>query len=105
MKTEIKSLKEYYNISNINFGETVVFIKFGAEWCKPCKNLENEISKLNKFILYDVNIDNEEFKDFMDENNIFPIPDTFVKYKNKTSRFAGFKTIEQLEEIINQLKV
>jgi thioredoxin-like negative regulator of GroEL len=103
MKTEIKSLKEYYNITNIDFGETVVFIKFGAEWCKPCKNLENEINKLYKCILYEVDIDNDEFEDIKQDNNIFSIPDTFVKYKNKTSRFTGFKTVEQLGEIINEI--
>ena len=96
-------MKQYNNINNIDFGETVVFIKFGSKWCKPCKNLEKEIDKLDKYILYDVNIDNDEFKDFMDENNVFSIPDTFIKYKNKTSRFTGFKTVEQLEEIVKQI--
>ena len=71
MGVTIKDLSSYNSINSINFGETVVFIKFGAEWCEPCKNLENEINKLDKFILYGIDIDNDEFKDFMDENNIF----------------------------------
>jgi thioredoxin-like negative regulator of GroEL len=105
MKTEIKTLKEYDNINNIDFGETIVFIKFGAEWCKPCKNLENEINKLDNYILYYIDIDNDEFEEIKQDNNIFTIPFTFIKYKNKTSRFIAFKTAEQLEEIVNQMKV
>ena len=44
MSVEIKDLTRYNYINNIDFGETVVFFKFGAEWCAPCLKLEETLS-------------------------------------------------------------
>jgi|SRR6056300_1331488 thiol-disulfide isomerase/thioredoxin len=43
--TEIKSRDDYMNLIKSNPG--LFIVKFGAEWCAPCKKIENEV--LEKF--------------------------------------------------------
>jgi thiol-disulfide isomerase/thioredoxin len=43
--TEIKSRDDYLNIIKTNPG--LFIVKFGAEWCAPCKRIEKEV--LEKF--------------------------------------------------------
>ncbi len=106
MAVLINSLEEYKRTMNIDFGEHVVFFKFGADWCAPCKILEQNLKRIpgfNDVIVYKISIDNADFDKFMEENDIFNIPDTFVKYKNVSTRFRGPKTPAQLKEIIDKL--
>ena len=49
MATEITTLTNYENINKIDFGEKVIFFKFGGEWCVPCKELEKT---WNVFLIY-----------------------------------------------------
>ena len=39
--TEIKSRDEYMNLIKTNPG--LFFVKFGAEWCAPCKKIEKDV--------------------------------------------------------------
>ena len=39
--TDIESQKEFIDLLNNNKG--VIVIKLGAEWCGPCKLIENEV--------------------------------------------------------------
>jgi len=39
--TDIGTTQEFQKLLNENPGEIVV--KFGAEWCKPCKLIENDV--------------------------------------------------------------
>ena len=39
--TEIKSRNDYMELINSNPG--LFIVKFGAEWCAPCKKIENEV--------------------------------------------------------------
>ena len=39
--TEIKSRDDYLNIIKTNPG--LFIVKFGAEWCAPCKRIEKEV--------------------------------------------------------------
>jgi thiol:disulfide interchange protein len=44
--TEIKSRGDFLNIIKLNPG--LFFVKFGADWCAPCKQIEKEVmSKFN----------------------------------------------------------
>ena len=93
-------------MNNVDFGDKIVFFKFGADWCVPCKTLEKNLKNIpgfNDILVYKISIDNPDFEKYMKENDIFNIPDTFVKYRKKNSRFKGPKTIPQLQEIINNL--
>lgn len=104
MATEIKDLNSYNSINKIDFGEKVIFFKFGGDWCVPCKQLETNLECIPDVILYNIDVENDEFESFTVENNIYTIPHTFVKYKNKTVDFKGTKSVEELTELISNLK-
>ena len=104
MGVTIKDLKNYTVVNNIDFGEKVIFFKFGADWCIPCIELEKILTKVDDSLLYHISIDNEEFESFFMDNKIYTVPDTIIKYKDNTYRFQGVKTIEQINEIINSMK-
>lgn len=104
MGVTIKDLSTYNCINGINFGEQVVFFKFGADWCIPCTELDKILVNIPESMLYHISIDNEDFESFLMDNKIYSIPDTIVKYKNATTRFQGLRTHEQVMEIIEELK-
>lgn len=104
MGVTIKDLSTYNSINSVNFGETVVFFKFGADWCIPCIELDKVLVNVPDSMLYHISIDNEDFESFFMDNKIYTVPDTIVKYKDATNRFQGLRTHEQIMEIIEELK-
>lgn len=104
MGVTIKDLSTYDSINSINFGETVVFFKFGADWCIPCIELDKVLVNVPDSMLYHISIDNGDFESFFMDNKIYTVPDTIVKYKDATTRFQGLRTHKQIMEIIEELK-
>lgn len=104
MGVSIADLNTYNAINSINFGEKIVFFKVGADWCEPCVKLETVLNSIPDSMVYHISIDNDEFTSFFMENKFYAIPDTIIKYKNKTARFQGLITEKDLNEIIEKLK-
>ena len=104
MDVKIKNLSTYNFINNIDFGEKIVFFKFGAEWCIPCTELDKILVKVPDSMLYNVSIDNEDFESFFMDNKVYSVPDTIIKYKGATARFQGLRTKEQIMKMIEELK-
>ena len=104
MRNIINDLKNYNNITSIDYGENVVFIKIGAEWCIPCIELEKVLVTIPNSIIYNISIDNINFESFFIDNKIYAVPHTFVLYKNVKEQFAGVRTEKQISEIIEKLK-
>ena len=101
MGVTVKSLENYYSINSINFGEKIVFFKFGADWCIPCMELEEILESIPNSIMYNISVDNDAFESFFIENGIYTVPVTIIKYKNVTHTFQGVKTKTQIEFLIN----
>lgn len=101
---EVQSYVSYCNINRIDFGENFVIFLFGGEWCLPCKNMSNSIEKIENTVFYKINVENEDFEDFIFENNIVSIPHAIAKYKTKEVVIKGEKSPEELYEILNLLK-
>ena len=104
MGVTIKDFKNYTIINSIDFGEKIVFFKFGADWCIPCNELDKVLANVENSLLYHISIDNEEFESFFMDNKIYSVPDTIIKYKDNTHRFQGVKTLEQINKILKDMK-
>ena len=39
--SDIKNREEYLNVIRVNPG--LIFVKFGADWCNPCKVIESDV--------------------------------------------------------------
>jgi thiol-disulfide isomerase/thioredoxin len=100
----INSVDSYNNIESIDFGETIVFIKFGTEWCLPCKQLEQTLIHMSNSITYTVDVENDDFEEFLSKNRIHNIPTTIIKYKNNKTQFVGLRTPDQINSMIHNLK-
>lgn len=100
----IGSMESYNDINSIDFGETVIFIKFGTDWCAPCKQLEPILSGMPNCITYAVDVENDEFEEFLSKNRIYNIPTTIIKYKNDKTQFVGMRTSEEINNMIHNLK-
>ena len=55
-------------------------------------------------LLYNISVDNSDFEEFLEINEINSIPYTQVKYRKKQITFFGSKTVEELTEIIRSIK-
>ncbi len=104
MGVTIENLSSYNSINNINFGEKVLFFKFGADWCVPCADLDKVLVTVPNSMLYHISAENEDFTSFLMDNDIYKLPDTIIKYKNNTTRFKGVRTLDQILEMIEKLK-
>lgn len=104
MGVTIKDLSSYNSINSINFGEKVLFFKFGADWCIPCIELDKILMSVPDSMIYYISVENEDFISFFMDNKIYTLPDTIIKYKNSTTRFQGVRTLDQILEMIEKLK-
>ena len=78
-------------------------VDFYAEWCGPCKMLGPILEELDsKINIIKVNID--EHEDLAREYRIMSIPTlVFFKDGNKVKEIVGFRTKEEIEELIEEL--
>jgi thiol-disulfide isomerase/thioredoxin len=104
MVITINNLETLNNLKNVNFGEKVVFIKIGADWCIPCTELDKILVNIPNSIIYHISADNVNFESFFIENKIYSLPHTFIMYKNNTDQFIGIRTEEQINSLIEKLK-
>ena len=100
-----KSIKEFRLLLK---KEKVLFVDFYADWCEPCKLL-NEILKevqaqLGKKI-HIIKIDVDASKELSDSYNIMSVP-VLILFKNEEPiwRMNGFLTAEELIKIIEKKK-
>ncbi len=80
----------------------ITIVDFFAEWCGPCKMISAELEKMENIKIIKVNVDDHE--ELAQTHGVMSIP-TVEIYKNKemVERFIGFKTKEEIEEIIMNL--
>lgn len=104
MGVTIKYNSVLKNLLQMDFGEKFVFIKFGADWCIPCQELDKILASFPNSITYYVNLDNNEFDNAMEEYNFTTMPYTIIKYKNNSRNFKGVITQDQINKLIDDMK-
>lgn len=83
-----------------------IVLKFGAEWCGPCKAFKpilEELKKENESVEFiDVNVD--EHKELAREYGVRSIPIVFfIRDGEIQSNLVGMKTKDAIQENINLL--
>lgn len=92
------------NLLQMDFGDNLVFIKFGTDWCIPCQELDKILVNIPNSMIYHVNLDNDEFDNVMEEYNFTTMPYTIIKYKKDSRSFSGVVTQEQIIKLTNDMK-
>jgi thioredoxin 1 len=102
---KITSKEEYEKFLDDN---EKVILKFSAEWCGPCRVLENTISKLdsenlNGFVLCEVNVDDDFADDLTFSFGVRNIPVTlFIVKKEVKQKLVGIITESQFYEEVKK---
>lgn len=93
--------------SEILESETPVLLDFFATWCTPCRMLSAVLDQISDeyngmLRVCRVNVDNET--DLADVYNISEVP-TVIFFVDGTpaKRFAGFRTVDEIEEMIARI--
>ncbi len=82
--------------------EDVTLVDFYAEWCGPCKMMDEVLKELDsKYKI--IKVDTDKFNDITFKYRIMSIPTIVVfKNKNKVKEIVGYHNIDELEELINE---
>lgn len=101
---KINTLEEYDEF--VNAPDTLNIVKVGAEWCGPCRTLEQTIRELVideqfKVLLGEIDAEDEWAEDKIDELNIRGIP-VMIAFKDgeEKERVQGGMTKTALLEFI-----
>lgn len=79
-------------------------LKFGADWCGPCRLLTNEIKKTPIEGVEVVEIDVDQADDLVDVYGITQVPELILKDDNGQVlwRHQGYLPTQQIQQTINQ---
>lgn len=82
--------------------DDLTIVDFFANWCGPCKMLGLELEEINEKI---IKIDTDTHSELAKVHGVMSIP-TVEIYKNKkmVTSFLGYKSKEEIEEILKQYK-
>ena len=105
---EIRTKQELDEILNSGDNKRI-FIKIGAPWCNPCKQLQRTILDIegghtNDYMFFEVDVD-ESDEDLVSWLGVFNLP-TIVIFKNgeEVFRRSGLLTRPQLTQVLDEHK-
>lgn len=94
---------KYLENNNLDelIGDGVYLVDFYADWCGPCKMLGSVLESMNINI---IKVNTDKFPELATKFGVMSIP-TVVIYKDKEekTKFIGFRSKEDIEDIIKSL--
>lgn len=101
---EITTVEEFDNIIANN---NVALVKFGAEWCGPCKTMHTVMEELEKNVegVAICEVDVEEVEELTTKFRVRNVPTTFIfKSGEMVEKIVGTHSESELREKINNVK-
>jgi len=102
---QIENLESYKSFKE---NEKVVLI-FHADWCGPCRVLDNivtklDITKVNDFMFGEINVDDDFAEEITKEFSIRNIPvTTILKNGKEVDRIVGIFKAEDIYKKLNEV--
>ena len=106
---ELTSVEDYKEFMAQDPGKLHI-LKFGADWCGPCKVLETNIKNLDlgnntDVLMAEIDVDADGTSSIVEEYAIRSIPNTFFFKNNEVQEFVnGAMTTQQLSAKIDTWK-
>lgn len=107
---EIKTVEEFDNIISKN---NIVVVKFGAEWCGPCKTFHTVLKSLEQTLIDEntkgvviCEVDVEDVGELTNKFHIRNVPTTLIfKGGEIVDKLIGTQSESNIKEKINNIKI